>query len=475
LASDAMAERPEARQAAAAARATVSTAADVVRVALPRGPRVLVLRDRAAPAVSIVALWSGGVRFEDARTNGATTLLAALLPRATRTRDARRLAADLADVGGTLVGVAGRDELGLRLEVLAGNWERGLELVADCALHPALADDDVDRARRDAIDRARLREDDATTAAGRLFAETLFAGHPYRLPVGGTADSLSGLSRGRLAEHYRRLYGASNLTIAIVGDVDVERAVARVAALFADAPAIGQAPATKPITVVSPSVVAAPSQEPPPPPASTEVFRLAAHDDAHIVLGFPGVALADPDRPAVELLARVLGGPLARAVGAADVVATTWSAVDGGAFAIDLDGAAGGLDATVPLAREALARAVSEGVTQAALDRARRDAVAAHARGLERRADVALALARDEAFGLSPGATRARPAAFAAVTPAVLSLVARRLFDPAHEIVAAVRPPAPAAVAKADAKRPAAAPRAPSSPSASGGRRAPAP
>jgi zinc protease len=471
-----------AREAAARAPApgegaAVATAGDVVRVTLPAGPRVVFVRDPSATTVAFAALWSGGVRFEDARTNGATAMLAALLPRGTRTRDAERVVADAAAAGGALVGVSGRDELGLRLEVLAGRWESGLDLLVDSLLHPALADDEVERARRALLDRVRAREDDAADAAGRLFAQTAFeasASRAYRLPELGTADSDSALSRGRLAEHFRRFYGAGNLTLAIVGDVEIGEVVARLRALFADAPAWSPPPTAAP-TVAAP---APPATDAGSAPAATptEVFRLAKGDDAGVVVGFPGVALRDPDRPAVELLARVLGaedGPLARATGATTVAANAWSGVDGGALMLSLAGAPSALDAAVPALRGALSRVVESGVPAAALTRARRDAIAAHARGLERRSGVALSLARDEAFGLPLGATRALGAAYAAVTPAVLARVARRVLDPSREIVAAVRPPAPPpAVAKVAPKTSAAIP---SSAPTTGGRRVPAP
>jgi predicted Zn-dependent peptidase len=91
------------------------------------------------------------------------------------------------------------------------------------------------------------------------------------------------------------------------------------------------------------------------------------------------------------------------------------------------------------------------------VDRARAALVDADARALESRADVAAALARDEALGLPAGSYRRAAAELGAVTPEALARVARRVLDPRLEIVAVVRPPAAAA------------------PSTPGGRRAPAP
>ncbi|HTA21314.1 MAG TPA: insulinase family protein, partial [Polyangia bacterium] len=413
---------------------SVSAIGDVVRVVLPSGLRVLVLRDPTVPTVSVAALWSGGVRLEDARTNGVTGLLAATLTRGTRTRDAARLRADAAAIGGSLAAVAGRDALGVEAQFLARGWERGLELLADCVRHPAFPEEEVERARRDALERVRAHEDDVDEEAARLFAATLWPGHPYRLPVFGTASSISSLTRRRLADQYQRYYGAANLTIAVVGDVDAQRVVAKLQALFADARAPLAAP--PPISLPAPN----------PSDAPTEVFALAPKDEAHVVVGYAGLALRDPDRRAVDVLARVLGGPTGRLAGElggtslAD--ATAWSGVDGGALAFDLASTPGALDDAVASLRAALARVVAAGFTAPEVDRARAALVGADARGLESRVAVAFALARDEAFGLGVGAYRRAPAQLAAVTPDAVTRVARRLLDPRLEIVAVVRPPA---------------------------------
>jgi zinc protease len=421
-----------------------------VRAVLPSGVRVLVLRDAGAPSVAVHAVWSGGLRTEDARSNGATSLLAATLTRGTRTRDAARLADDLAAVGGTLAAAAGRDELGVSATFLARRWEEGLVLLADCLRHPAFAEEEVERARRAALERVRDHEDDADVAAARLYAATLWPGHPYRLPLLGTAGSLSGLSRRRLADHFQRFYGAANLTIAVVGDVDAGRVVETLGALFADAPAALEAAAP---AAPAPRVADAP----------TEVFAVAAQDQAHVVVGYPGLPLRDPERRAAEVLAEALGGHedagggrLSRELaGVALVDASTWSGADGGALVFDLMTPPASVDAAVAALRAALARAATTPLTAAEIERARAALVSADARVLGSRAAVAAALARDEALGLPAGAHRRAAAELLAVTPEAVARVARRLLDPRLEIVAVVRPPAAPTVAKGGRRPPA--------------------
>lgn len=452
----ALAERLTRVTAAAEARAdarrvvapvAVSAVDDVVRVVLPSGTRLLVLRDPAVHAVWVQALWPGGLRLEDARSNGVTSLLAATLTRGTRTRPAARVAAEARALGGSVSATAGVDDLGLAGRFLSRHWESALELVADCVQSPAFPEAEVDVAMRAQLARARAAEDDASEVARRLFAETLWPRHPYRRPLRGTAETTSTLSRRRVAEHFRRSYGAANLTLAIVGDVDVERVVAKARVLFSDARA---------------------AAEPAPPPAEerapegpAEVFRAAPKDAAYAIVGYPGLSLRDPDRAAAAVLARVLSGPegrLARdTAGAVMAEATSTSALEGGAFTVGVPAAPERLDAAVIAVRAALANVAQAGLTAAEVAGAQRDVLRARVAEGEHRAATAAALARGEALGLGAGALRGAPAGLGTLTPDAVTRVARRLLDPAREIVAVARPAAPPAVSKAPPPRTAAA------------------
>src|SRR5262249_6756329 len=145
---------------------------------------------------------------------------AALLGRGTRARSAADVASELEGMSGSLAGFASRNGLGLRAELLAPYWERGLELVADCLRNPGFSDEEIERARRELLEQLRGQDDDGGQMAFRLFAGTLWQKHPYRLDPRGTAATISALGRRRLVDHYRRHYPIAGLTLAVVGDVD---------------------------------------------------------------------------------------------------------------------------------------------------------------------------------------------------------------------------------------------------------------
>jgi zinc protease len=415
---------------------------DVIRAVAPSGMRIVVLRDRAAPMVAVEAAWVGGARAEDAASNGAGALVAALLDRGTRTRAAPQIAAEVQALGGTVAGFSDRSHFGLRGQFLPGAWSRGAALLADCLLRPSFPAGEVDGSRRVVADRARVADRDPAGAARRLFREALWPGHPFRLDPLGSAASLAALGRVRLLDHYRRHYPVSGLVFSVVGDVDPQEVVTTLTALFADAAA------------------GAPPPAPPPEPAHTEpvaLFHGTNRDVAEIVLGYPGAPVRDPDRPALEVLAEVLnarGGPLERGLAATPNIyrfgASAATGVDPGELAISVASAPASLDAAVAALRAALAQVAANGVSAAEVSRAARRLGGVRALAFRGGAAIADALATDEAYGLPLMTYRQLPAALARVTATDVARAARRFIDPKRETIAVVRPDGPtSAVARA--------------------------
>src|SRR5262249_18460054 len=99
----------------------------VIRGTLPSGARRLVERDTTVALVAMRAVWMGGLRYEDEKTNGVNNLLATLVTRGTKTKSGDELAHEVETMAGSVGGFSGRNSFGVRAEMLARHWERGLE------------------------------------------------------------------------------------------------------------------------------------------------------------------------------------------------------------------------------------------------------------------------------------------------------------------------------------------------------------
>jgi zinc protease len=430
------------------------------RVVLASGLTLLVRRDPSVPIVAMRAVWRGGQRIEGADHVGASTLVARMLTRGCKSRDAQAVADQIDRLGGALAGVAGRNSFGVAAEWLGRAWQPGLELFADCVLEPALPSAELVRERRLLLDDQLAQRASPSQAVFRLFSEALYGAHPYARDVLGTADSIGGLSRAALTAFYRERYPVSAMTLAIVGDIELDEVIAAVRRRFDRVPRPKTTPA-------APVIAAAPqggrSQ------ADREVYRYLDRAQAHLVIGFPGATIDAADRFALEVLVAILGGQSGRLFAelrdrqalAYRVSAHSIEGVDPGFVAIYLSCALDKLAAAVAGVRDQLARLRRDGVTAAEVEHAQRYLVGSHQIAMQRRAAVANAMAYHEAYGLGWQSWAGYDAAIRAVTPALVAAAAATYLRDDRAITATVRPPAatPAATRRSKLRAPAEPPR----------------
>jgi zinc protease len=409
------------------------------RVVLANGMTLLVRRDPSVPIVAMRAVWRGGQRIEDADRAGASTLLARMLTRGCGERDAEATADHVDRLGGALSGIAGRNSFGVAAEWLARSWRPGLDLVADCILEPALASSELVRERRLLLDDQRAQGDSPSHAVFRLFNETLYGAHPYARDVLGSPRSIGAMSRAALAGFYREHYPVSALTLAIVGDIEIDEVVAAVTRRFAGVrrAVAPRTPALPPIPLDGRSA------------SEREVYRYLDRAQAHLVIGFPGATVDARDRFALEVLVAILGGQSGRLFAelrdrqalAYRVSAHSIEGLDRGFVAIYLSCAPDKLSAAVAGVRDQLARLRSGGVTAAEVERAQSYLIGSHQIAMQRRAAVANAIAYHEAYGLGWQGWTGYDAQIRAVTPAQVADAVATYVREDRAITATVRPP----------------------------------
>jgi zinc protease len=442
----AVAVAAEARAHSRASRpAAAATTERVVRQVLPSGLKLLVMRDSSVPIVAVRATWVGGLRYEDPRSNGISNMLAALLTRGTKDRTAEQIMAEVESMAGNLSGYAGRNSLGLQAELLSRHWERGLELVADCLQNATFSDEELEKERRIVLDDLRAQDDNLGQVAFHLFHAALWKRHPYRLDPLGTPETVAALTRRRILAHFRRHYGFGNLTLAIVGDVDPERVVAKLSALLAGAPLQ---------KIEAPEVAGEPA-----PAARDEVFKFLAKEQAHVVIGFSGTTFDSPDRFPLEVLAQVLSGQGGRLFVdirekrglAYRISAFSMEGIDPGYFAVYMAASPDNLEEAVRAIRDQLRLVVEQGISAEELSRTQRYLVGTHAIGLQRKSAIAAALAFHEAYGQGWQAYRHYAGHVMKVKAEDVVRAARKYLDPRREVAAVVKPSAAPPVTRARA------------------------
>jgi len=183
------------------------------------------------------------------------------------------------------------------VRVLTGNFDRGVELLADNELHPALPQEAFRIVQRQLAQSVAGRMKSPSYMAGRALREALFpAGDPSRREA--VPETINAITYQDVLDYYKTVIRPDLATIVVIGNVTPEKARSVIETYFGDWKATGPKPPVDlpPVPDNMASVVAVPD---------------ASRSQASVSLAESlGVTRTDPDYYALDLGNAVLGGSL---------------------------------------------------------------------------------------------------------------------------------------------------------------------
>jgi zinc protease len=403
-------------------RPTADGAGERLDAQLPNGLDLHVLRRPEVPIVAIRLAGLGGLLCEDESNSGITRFLAAMWTRGTRTHSAVAFARKVEGLAAEIDGFSGRNSIGLTLDCLSESLEPAFDLFSEALLEPRLDPEEIERERRESLAALDRRKDQLGQRAFQLFTQTEFERHPYRMTVLGEAETVAGFSDDDLLRHANQLVRADRAAISVVGDIDPEM-VGRLVEKRLSSMHSGT------------DHFALPTEEPRNAGVrSSELIKDRAQ--AHLVIGFRGITLGDPDRHALELIAQILagqGGRLFLELRDRQSLAYTVSAsnVEGlapGYFTIYIATAPEKVERARAGIFEEIDRLITKPPSHEELQHAIRFGTGTFAIGSQRSHARAAHITLDSIYGLGPDYTEGYPEAIARVTPEDVLRVAKRIF-----------------------------------------------
>uniref|UniRef100_A0AAU3GT84 Insulinase family protein n=1 Tax=Streptomyces sp. NBC_01401 TaxID=2903854 RepID=A0AAU3GT84_9ACTN len=271
----------------------------VRRTVLPGGLRIVT---ETLPSVrsATFGIWANvGSRDETPTLNGATHYLEHLLFKGTAKRSALDISSAIDAVGGEMNAFTAKEYTCYYARVLDTDLPLAIDVVCDMLTGSLIASEDVDAERGVILEEIAMTEDDPGDCVHDLFAHTMLGDTPLGRPVLGTVDTINALNRGQISRFYKKHYDPTHLVVAAAGNVDHATVVRQVRRAFERAGALDRTDAV-----------------PTEPRQGSRTLRATGHVDllnrkteqAHVILGMPGLARTDERRWALGVLNTALGG-----------------------------------------------------------------------------------------------------------------------------------------------------------------------
>ncbi|HYM24726.1 MAG TPA: pitrilysin family protein [Vicinamibacterales bacterium] len=204
----------------------------VTETRLDNGLKVLVQEEHTAPLASVWCWYRVGSKDERPGLTGISHWVEHMNFKGTTNIPRDQVKGIIEQFGGSWNGYTWIDQTTYLETATRDALDRMLfiesERMANCLYHP----DDCESERTVIISELQGGENDPDQLLDQELTATAFKAHPYRHPTIGWLSDLQAMSRDDLYSYYRRYYVPNNATLVVVGDVETDAALRRVAHYF---------------------------------------------------------------------------------------------------------------------------------------------------------------------------------------------------------------------------------------------------
>jgi len=193
--------------------------------ALSGGAQLLVAPVEKLPIVTVLVVVDTGSTNEAAGKEGVAKLTASALLEGSRNYDGAELAEKFEQLGTSLESGADWDSTFVKITALSERLPAALALLGEVLTTPVFPEREVERLKAERLSEILQTETEPRALADERFESFLYAEESrYSKPDGGSAESVTGLSRADVERFYRSSFVSGATTVILAGDIDPARA-----------------------------------------------------------------------------------------------------------------------------------------------------------------------------------------------------------------------------------------------------------
>lgn len=280
---------------AAGASVATQTTANIRKLVLDNGMRVLLKRTTAVPLVNFQLYFLGGLLDESVDNNGITMLMSETSVRGTTHYTAGQIADYFDGVGGYFGAESGNNTWYYKGEVLGENLLEAFDIFAEVILGPTFPADEMEKLRLEQLAAIAQTQNSWSAEASEYFRRSFYTHSPYQRTTLGTAAAVKALTPESLRAWHQRMAVGSRAVLAVFGDIDLAAVEAMVRQRFSALPAG--------TTFNAAGLTPEPTLE-----KARRLIEPTAKNGATVTVGFPGMKLTQiEDRYPMEVLTEIVG------------------------------------------------------------------------------------------------------------------------------------------------------------------------
>ena len=263
---------------------------------LTNGLQVYGIENAEVPLVQFELIIDGGLLLEDMNKVGVANLMARMMTQGTRRKTPVELEEAIQQLGANINVFAGTEDVRVRVNTLARNYDATLALVEEILLEPRWDAKEFDLLKQSVISQVRQQEANPNAIAQNNFNLLIYGKDNVRSrSTLGTIASVNAITLDDLKAFYKKSISPSVARMHVVGALGktaITNPLARLGAKWA----------AKPVTI---NEYATPA-----PPQKSQVYFYDVPEAKQSVIrfGYPALAATHPDYYPVTIMNYILGG-----------------------------------------------------------------------------------------------------------------------------------------------------------------------
>ena len=263
---------------------------------LANGMHIYGIENNEVPLVQFELVIDGGLLLEDPQKVGVSNLMARMTTQGTSKKTPEQLEEAIEQLGAGINVIAGSEEIRVRVNTLARNYQATLALLEEILLEPRWDAKEFDLLKQSTISQIRQQEANPTAIAQNNYNQLIFGKDNIRSRnILGTIESVNAIMLDDLKGFYHQSISPAVARLHVVGSLGKTAITTPLASL-------AQNWKSKPVNI--------PAYATPKPPLKSQVYFYDVPDAKQSVIrfGYPALAATDKDYYPAAVMNYILGG-----------------------------------------------------------------------------------------------------------------------------------------------------------------------
>lgn len=190
------------------------------RYTLENGLRVVTEHIPYVKSISIGVWIEAGAQNESSSNNGISHFIEHMLFKGTEKRSAKDIAEVIDGIGGQINAFTSKECTCYYTKVLDSHYDLALDVLADMVFHSKFDPTEIEKERSVILEEINMYEDSPEDLAHDIASQTLFKNDALGMPILGTKDTLSKITREMILDYIKEYYVSNNAVLSVAGNFD---------------------------------------------------------------------------------------------------------------------------------------------------------------------------------------------------------------------------------------------------------------